>query len=347
MSRLMQLREMSKKQKLLIIVVVTIIALLAYANLLALNLISFSPLSMYDAVAAAAALTIVAVILSFVGKRKSVVPNPKGFVKSKIQTSETEESASSFVQPSVLFGRTARMPKFEIRSIDLKLEQPSLQPVKQPSIQPKEHPTPQVEKKPSASPIPKKPQTENPVPTPEPKETKNDTYPQTKQPDPQPVKQPSIQPKEHPTPQIEKKPSASPIPKKPHTENPVPTQEPKETKNDTDPQTKQPDPQPVKPHPTQIKDEQTVQVEKKLAAEPAVIDVHIEKPVSSSLEKREMKNGKLKCQSCGKEFSQPILMADYGNPDQPDLVPHCPYCFKPLNAQLEFTTEEIAYKKYV
>jgi outer membrane biosynthesis protein TonB len=289
MSRLMQLREMSKKQKLLIIVVVTIIALLAYANLLALNLISFSPLSMYDAVAAAAALTIVAVILSFVGKRKSVVPDPKGFVKSKIQTSETEESASSFVQPSVLFGRTARMPKFEIRSIDLKLEQPSLQPVKQPSIQPKEHPTPQ----------------------------------------------------------IEKKPSASPIPKKPHTENPVPTPEPKETKNDTDPQTKQPDPQPVKPHPTQIKDEQTVQVEKKLAAEPAVIDVHIEKPVSSSLEKREMKNGKLKCQSCGKEFSQPILMADYGNPDQPDLVPHCPYCFKPLNAQLEFTTEEIAYKKYV
>ena len=289
MSRLMQLREMSKKQKLLIIVVVTIIALLAYANLLALNLISFSPLSMYDAVAAAAALTIVAVILSFVGKRKSVVPNPKGFVKSKIQTSETEESASSFVQPSVLFGRTARMPKFEIRSIDLKLEQPSLQPVKQPSIQPKEHHTPQ----------------------------------------------------------IEKKPSASPIPKKPHTENPVPTQEPKETKNDTDPQTKQPDPQPVKPHPTQIKDEQTVQVEKKLAAEPAVMDVHIEKPVSSSLEKRETKNGKLKCQSCGKEFSQPILMADYGNPDQPDLVPHCPYCFKPLNAQLEFTTEEIAYKKYV
>ena len=285
----MQLREMSKKQKLLIIVVVTIIALLAYANLLALNLISFSPLSMYDAVAAAAALTIVAVILSFVGKRKSVVPNPKGFVKSKIQTSETEESASSFVQPSVLFGRTARMPKFEIRSIDLKLEQPSLQPVKQPSIQPKEHPTPQVEKKPSASPIPKKPQTENPVPTPE----------------------------------------------------------PKETKNDTDPQTKQPDPQPVKPHPTQIKDEQTVQVEKKLAAEPAVIDVHIEKPVSSSLEKRETKNGKLKCQSCGKEFSQPILMADYGNPDQPDLVPHCPYCFKPLNAQLELTTEEMAYKKYV
>jgi DNA-directed RNA polymerase subunit RPC12/RpoP len=78
-----------------------------------------------------------------------------------------------------------------------------------------------------------------------------------------------------------------------------------------------------------------------------VINVHIEKPVSSSLEKRETKNGKLKCQSCGKEFSQPILMADYGNPDQPDLVPHCPYCFKPLNAQLEFTTEEIAYKKYV
>jgi hypothetical protein len=313
----MQLREMSKKQKLLIIVVVTIIALLAYANLLALNLISFSPLSMYDAVAAAAALTIVAVILSFVGKRKSVVPNPKGFVKSKIQTSEKEESASSFVQPSVLFGRTARMPKFEIRSIDLKLEQPSPQPVKQPSIQPKEHPTPQIEKKQSESPIPKKPKTENPVPTPEPKETKNDTHPQTKQPDPQPVKQPSIQPKEHPTPQIEKKQSESPIL------------------------------QPIKPHSTQIKDEQTIQVEKKLAAEPAVMDVHIEKPVSSSLEKRETKNGKLKCQSCGKEFSQPILMADYGNPDQPDLVPHCPYCFKPLNEQLEFTTEEIAYKKYV
>ena len=289
MSRLMQLREMSKKQKLLIIVVVTIIALLAYANLLALNLISFSPLSMYDAVAAAAALTIVAVILSFVGKRKSVVPNPKGFVKSKIQTSETEESASSFVQPSVLFGRTTRMPKFEIRSIDLKLEQPSLQPVKQPSIQPKEHPTPQIEKKPSASPIPKKPQTENPVPTPEPKETKNDTYPQTKQPDPQPVKS----------------------------------------------------------DPTQIEEEQTFQVEKKIAAVPAAKDAHIEKPVSSPLEKRETKNGKLKCQSCGKEFTQPILMADYGNPDQPDLIPHCPYCFKPLNAQLEFTTEEIAYKKYV
>ncbi len=285
----MQLREMSKKQKLLIIVVVTIIALLAYANLLALNLVSFSLLSMYDAVAAAGALTIVAVILSFVGKRKTVVPNQKGFVKPISQTSEMEEPASSFVRPSVLFGRTTRMPKFEIRSIDLKLEQPPIQPIKQPSIQPKEHPTPQVEKKPTISPTPKKPQTENPIPTPEPKETKNDTHPQTKQP---------------------------PI-------------------------------QPIKPHPTQLEEEQTFQVEKKLAAAPAVQDAHIEKAVSSPLEKRETKNGKLKCQSCGKEFSQPILMADYGNPDQPDLVPHCPYCFKPLNSKLEFTTEEIAYKKYV
>ena len=218
---------MSKKQRLLAIVVATVIALLFYANLVALDVIAVSQLSMYGAAAAAATLTIIAVIFSFVGKQKSAIPKPLN--KPLIQTTKIEKSAPNTVQSQVTAEKSPRTVKPEIRNSYLQTKQPTVQPIKQPQTQPKEEPTVRLEKKTTPAPA-----------------------------------------------------------------------------------AKQPD---------------------------------IKKPVSSPLETIEAKNGKLKCQSCNKEFSQPILMADYSNPDQPGLVPHCPYCFKPLDSQLEVTTEEIAYKK--
>jgi len=276
MSRLMQLREMSKKQKLLIIVVAAVIGLLFYSNLVALNLIAVSQLSMYGAAAAAGALTVVAVILSFVGKKKSVVP--KTVVKPVDQVVRVEKSAPRVVDRPVPVEKPSRTVKAENRNSYLQANQPAVSPVKQQSVQPKEQPAFQFERKPAASPFLKNSHFEKPVSTPQqPKEYKTDSYLQDR----------------HPT------------------------------------------VQPVKPQPTQIKEEPTVK------------HSYIDEPIIAPKETKNAKNGKLKCQSCGKEFSQPILMADYSNPDQPDLVPHCPYCFKPLNSQLEVTTEEIAYKKYV
>jgi hypothetical protein len=275
-ARLMQLREMSKKQKLLIIVVAAVIGLLFYANLVALNLIAVSQLSMYGAAAAAGALTVVAVILSFVGKQKSVVP--KTVVKPVVQSIKVEKSVPNVVERPVTVEKTSRTVNAETRN----------------------------------------------------------SYLQSKQATVQAIKQPSVQPKEQSTIQFERKPMASPILKNSHFEKPVSSsQQPKVVKTDSYLQARQPTVQPVKSQSTPIREESTVK------------DSYIDKPVLSPKEPRDSKNGKLKCQSCGKEFSQPILMAGYSNPDQPDLVPHCPYCFKPLNSQLEVTTEEIAYKKYV
>jgi hypothetical protein len=275
-ARLMQLREMSKKQKLLIIVVAAVIGLLFYANLVALNLIAVSQLSMYGAAAAAGALTVVAVILSFVGKQKSVLP--KTVVKPVVQSVKVEKSVSRVVERPVTVEKTSRIVNAETRNSYLQAKHAMVQPVKQPSVQPKEQPTIQFERIPTVPSILKNSHFEKPLFTP---------------------------------------------------------QQPKVVKTDSYLQARQPTVQPVKPQPTPIREEPTVK------------HSCIDKPVLSSKESRDVKNGKLKCQSCGKEFSQPILMADYSNPDQPDLVPHCPYCFKPLNSQLEVTTEEIAYKKYV
>ena len=225
----MQLREMSKKQKLLIIIVATAIALLFYANLIALNLIAVSQLSMYAAAVAAAALTVIALTFSFIGKRKSAMP--KTLDKPLIRTAKIEKPAPSIVQPPVKMEKTPRTAKPEIRNSYLQTKQPTVQPTKQP--------------------------------------------------------------------------------------------------------------------PTQSKSEPTVQIEKKPMIPPTVKQLDIKKPVLTPLETKETKNGKLKCQNCSKEFSQPILMADYSNPNQPDLVPHCPYCFKPLSSQQKVAADEEAWKKYV
>ncbi len=273
----MQLREMSKKQKLLIIVVAAVIGLLFYSNLVALNLIAVSQLSMYGAAAAAGALTVVAVILSFVGKQKSVVP--KTVVKPVVaQAVKVEKSAPRVVERPVPVEKPSRTVKVETKNSYLQANQATVQPVKQQSVQPKEQPAFQFKRKPAASPFLKNSHFEKVVST---------------------------------------------------------TQQPREYKTDSYLQARHQTVESVKPQPTQNKEEPTVK------------HSYIDKPVIAPKEIREPKNGKLKCHSCGKEFSQPILMADYSNPDQPDLVPHCPYCFKPLNSQLEVTTEEIAYKKYV
>ena len=73
----------------------------------------------------------------------------------------------------------------------------------------------------------------------------------------------------------------------------------------------------------------------------------VEKSNSVSEEPKDSENGKLKCPSCSKEFSQPILMADYNNSNQPDLIAHCPYCFKPLGSSQKSLSDKESWKKYI
>ena len=194
----MQLREMSKKQKLLIIVVAAVIGLLFYSNLVALNVIAVSQLSMYGAAAAAGALTVVAVILSFVGKKKSVVP--KTVVKPVAQVVRVEKSAPRVVDRPVPVEKPSRTVKAETRNSYLQANQAAVQPVKQQSVQPKEQPAFQFERKPAASPFLKNSHFEKVVSTPQqPREYKTDSYLQARQPTVQPVKPQPTQIKEEPT----------------------------------------------------------------------------------------------------------------------------------------------------
>jgi hypothetical protein len=73
----------------------------------------------------------------------------------------------------------------------------------------------------------------------------------------------------------------------------------------------------------------------------------VEKSDSVREEPKDSENGKLKCPSCSKEFSQPILMADYNNSNQPDLIAHCPYCFKPLGSSQKSLSDKESWKKYI
>ena len=61
-------------------------------------------------------------------------------------------------------------------------------------------------------------------------------------------------------------------------------------------------------------------------------------------EAKEEKKGKMNCSNCNKEFSQPLLMADYSKPNQPDLVAHCTYCFKLLSSKQKSKTDKEAWK---
>ena len=57
--------------------------------------------------------------------------------------------------------------------------------------------------------------------------------------------------------------------------------------------------------------------------------------------------GMFTCPKCSKEFSQPIFMADYSEPNHPQLIGHCPYCDQSLGSKQESTTVEAVWKKYV
>jgi hypothetical protein len=91
----------------------------------------------------------------------------------------------------------------------------------------------------------------------------------------------------------------------------------------------------------------TVQMDKELENK-TVAEPSIEKLKSAQQEAvREEKKGKLSCPICNKEFSQPMLMADYSVANQPTLVAHCPYCFQPLSSKQNNTTDKEAWAKYV
>jgi hypothetical protein len=66
----MQLKELSKNQKLSIVMMIVVIALLFVANSVALGLFAISSLVMYGAVGVAVTLATITLVLTFVGKRK-------------------------------------------------------------------------------------------------------------------------------------------------------------------------------------------------------------------------------------------------------------------------------------
>jgi hypothetical protein len=94
-----------------------------------------------------------------------------------------------------------------------------------------------------------------------------------------------------------------------------------------------------------VKNPPVKEIKKQTIQQPAQLKV--EKTVPTQREAKEETKGKTTCSICSKEFSQPLLMADYSVPNQPDLIAHCPYCFKPLSSKQKSTTNEEAWKKYV
>ena len=234
----MQLKKLSKNQKLSIVMMIAVIALLFVANSVALGLLALSPFIMYGAVGAAVTLAMITLVLTFAGKRKHSLSLPN----VPLQVAKTVNSAQIKVTSPVIVQKSVK----EFEPEDLKFN----------FLSPKSATTPQINKQSVSKPASKS-------------------------------KSSYLSP--HPTvvPQTDKQQVAQPI---------LPTK-----------------------------------IEKTMVAEEAKVE----------------KSGKTKCSSCGKEFSQPLLMADYSNPDQPGLVPHCPYCFKPTASKQKDSADEETWKKYV
>lgn len=87
------------------------------------------------------------------------------------------------------------------------------------------------------------------------------------------------------------------------------------------------------------------EIKQQTIQQPTQLKIEKSEPVQCEI--KEETKGKIACSICGKEFSQPLLMADYSVPNQPDLIAHCPYCFKPLNSNNKTPTNEESWKKYV
>jgi hypothetical protein len=230
----MQLKELSRNQKLSIVMMVAVIALLFVANSVALGLIAVSPLVMYGAVGVAVTLATIMLVLTFVGKRKHSLRLPS----VPLQVAKTVNPAPIKVTSPVSVQKIVEKSELEARSNSY--------------LSSKSATAPKVNKQLVSKP--------------------KGSYLSSK---PIEVSKTSKQPVTHlvPSPKIEL-----------------------------------------------------------TAAQP---------------EAKGEKNGKIQCSNCSKEFSQPLLMADYSNPNQPDLVPHCPYCFKPTASRQKDSADEQAWKKYV
>jgi len=233
----MRLKDLSKNQKLSVVMMVAVIALLLVANGVALGLFVVSSFVMYGAVGVAVTLATITLVLTFVGKRKHSLSLPS----VSLQVAKTVNPVPIKVQPIVSVQKNVKKSEPEVRKNSYLSSKPAV--------------APQANKQPETQPVPK---------------------PRIGYSSPKPA-------------------AVSQISNQPVTE-PVP---PPKIEKITQPE---------------------VKVEKK---------------------------GKTKCSSCSKEFSQPLLMADYSNPDQPGLVPHCPYCFKPTATKEKGSVDEESWKKYV
>jgi len=235
----MRLKDLSKNQKLSVVMMVAVIALLLVANGVALGLFVVSSFVMYGAVGVAVTLATITLVLTFVGKRKHSLSLPS----VPLQVAKTVNPAPIKVLPIVSAQKNVKKSEPEVRKNSYLSSKPAV--------------APQVNKQPETQIVPK----------------------------------PRIgysSPKPAAVPQIGNQPITEPVPP------------------------------------------------------PKIEKITVEQP-----EVKVEKNGKTKCSSCGKEFSQPLLMADYSNPDQPGLVPHCPYCFKPTATKEKGSADEESWKKYV
>jgi hypothetical protein len=234
----MELKELSRNQKLSIVMMVAVIALLFVANSVALGLFAVSTFIMYGAVGVAVTLAMITLVLTFVGKRKHSLslPNVPLQVVKKVSPAPIE------VTSPVILREIAK--DFEPK--DLKFNY----------LSSKSATSPQINKQSISKPVSKS----------------ESSY---------------LSPKSVCVSQTNKQQVAQHIP------------------------------------PTKI--------EKTTVAKEAKLE----------------KSDKTKCSSCSKEFSQPLLMADYSNPNQPGLVPHCPYCFKPTVSKQKDSADEETWKKYV
>jgi hypothetical protein len=296
------MRGLSKKQTIIVVLIVPIIGLLLYANSIAFSLITAPSFYMYAAVVAAVALTIMTLTLFFTEKRKLMFPKHLNIPVQTTTSAGVGLNTPKKMSQVLLKVQPLIITKEKTKIFESAVEERSYLSAKQPTPQPDKQPTPQtitpsnVEKTPLI-------QLECAI---EEKEGKLNCLKCKKE-----FSQPILM-MDYSTNQPEL------IGHCPYCDETIDLKQKK------------------------ISETEAEKVEQK--NQPNSLEQTVDK---TKMHPEALHTGKLACSSCHKEFSQPILMADYSKPNQPELIGHCPYCFQPLDSKINGVVEEESLKKYV